>query len=40
MKTACPKDGTATASPLPPSYSPEDKYGKYRRAGKQMLNSA
>ncbi|MDP6658255.1 MAG: RNA-protein complex protein Nop10 [Candidatus Poseidoniia archaeon] len=27
----CPECGSATASPLPPRYSPEDRYGKYRR---------
>ena len=27
----CPKCGSATQSPLPPRYSPEDRYGKYRR---------
>ena len=27
----CPEGGSATASPLPPRYSPEDRYGKYRR---------
>ena len=26
-----PECGSATASPLPPRYSPEDRYGKYRR---------
>ena len=26
-----PACGSATASPLPPRYSPEDRYGKYRR---------
>ena len=27
----CPECGSATQSPLPPGYSPEDRYGKYRR---------
>jgi len=27
----CPVCGTATVNPEPPRYSPEDKYGKYRR---------
>ena len=27
----CPKCSSATHSPLPPRYSPEDRYGKYRR---------
>jgi H/ACA ribonucleoprotein complex subunit 3 len=31
MKESCPKCGSKTANPHPPSFSPEDKYGKYRR---------
>jgi len=31
MKDVCPKCGSAAASPQPPKYSPEDKYGKWRR---------
>lgn len=31
MKEICPKCGGKTLSPKPPKYSPEDKYGKYRR---------
>ncbi len=27
----CPKCGKPTSDPSPPSYSPEDKYGRYRR---------
>tara|TARA_B100000676_G_scaffold228602_1_gene226816 strand:- start:190 stop:342 length:153 start_codon:yes stop_codon:yes gene_type:complete len=27
----CPDCSSATSNPLPPRYSPEDKYGKYRR---------
>jgi len=34
MKAACPKCGCAAKSPLPPSFSPEDRYGKYRRVAK------
>jgi len=34
MKDACPKCGAATKSPLPPPFSPEDRYGRYRRAAK------
>lgn len=31
LKVQCPKCGAATVNPLPPKYSPEDPYGKYRR---------
>jgi H/ACA ribonucleoprotein complex subunit 3 len=31
LKERCPQCGGATASPLPPKYSPEDRYGAYRR---------
>ena len=31
LQKECPKCGTATESPLPPRYSPEDRYGAYRR---------
>ena len=38
LKDVCPKCGskskTKTKSAHPPSFSPEDKYGKYRRAAK------
>ncbi|MDI6799055.1 MAG: RNA-protein complex protein Nop10 [Candidatus Aenigmarchaeota archaeon] len=30
FKEFCPKCNQKTASPLPPPYSPQDKYGKYR----------
>jgi len=32
LAAACPECGAETLSPLPPRYSPEDHYGKYRRA--------
>lgn len=32
LKEICPKCGEKTTSPEPPKYSPENKYGKYRRA--------
>ncbi len=28
---SCPKCGAQTVQPAPPRFSPEDKYGKYRR---------
>ncbi len=31
FKEFCPKCKEKTISPLPPPFSPEDKYGKYRR---------
>ena len=34
MKTACPKCNTVTYDRKPPKYSPDDKYGKYRRMAK------
>jgi H/ACA ribonucleoprotein complex subunit 3 len=32
FKDSCPKCGSKTINPEPPKFSPEDKYGKYRRA--------
>lgn len=31
LRDACPKCGARTGSPLPPRFSPEDRYGRYRR---------
>lgn len=31
IKEECPKCGQKTVRPIPPKYSPVDKYGKYRR---------
>ena len=31
FKGSCPKCGNKTVNPEPPKFSPEDKYGKYRR---------
>lgn len=31
LKPACPSCGAATASSHPPRYSPENRYGLYRR---------
>ncbi|HLB67461.1 MAG TPA: RNA-protein complex protein Nop10 [Thermoplasmata archaeon] len=31
LRDTCPKCGAASASPIPPRYSPEDRHGKYRR---------
>ncbi|MEA4977450.1 MAG: RNA-protein complex protein Nop10 [Methanomassiliicoccaceae archaeon] len=31
FKEDCPACGKHTSSPIPPKYSPEDRYGAYRR---------
>ena len=31
MKDVCPKCGHPASRPSPPRYSPEDRYGEYRR---------
>lgn len=31
MEKKCPKCGGEVVRPIPPRYSPVDKYGKYRR---------
>jgi len=31
LKDICPKCGRASKNPQPPKFSPEDKYGKWRR---------
>ncbi len=31
LRETCPRCGATTVAPLPPRYSPEDRYGKYRR---------
>ncbi|MCL4332442.1 MAG: RNA-protein complex protein Nop10 [Candidatus Thermoplasmatota archaeon] len=30
MENVCPKCGSPTISTIPPRFSPQDKYGKYR----------
>jgi len=34
LKVACPKCGGPTKNPNPPPFSPEDRFGKYRRIAK------
>lgn len=34
---ACPSCGVATGSPHPPRFSPEDRYGAYRRKLKMEM---
>jgi H/ACA ribonucleoprotein complex subunit 3 len=36
LKDACPSCGRPTGSPMPPRYSPEDRYGAYRRKLKRV----
>jgi len=36
LKAACPDCGIATMIPLPPRYSPEDRFGAYRRKLKKL----
>ena len=35
LKDTCPQCKAATTNPLPAKYSPEDKYGSYRRTAKK-----
>jgi len=37
IKKACPKCSFMTLSTKPAKYSPEDKYGHYRRLAKQQI---
>tara|TARA_B100000029_G_scaffold507726_1_gene593021 strand:- start:3560 stop:3718 length:159 start_codon:yes stop_codon:yes gene_type:complete len=36
QKQICKNCNSKTINPLPPKYSPEDKYGKYRRKALQQ----
>ncbi|MDP3990267.1 MAG: RNA-protein complex protein Nop10 [archaeon] len=36
LKDICQKCGAKTIQPKPPKYSPEDKYGQYRREEKKQ----
>jgi len=38
LQTSCTKCSGKTSNPLPPKFSPEDKYGKYRRMLKEKFN--
>lgn len=31
LKNVCPRCGMSTSVPIPPRYSPEDRWGAYRR---------
>ncbi|TFH07674.1 MAG: RNA-protein complex protein Nop10 [Candidatus Thorarchaeota archaeon] len=33
----CPKCGSPVSDPKPPKYSPQDKYGVYRRKAKRKI---
>ena len=37
LKEICPKCGSKSISPKPAKFSPEDKYGKYRRKIKKEI---
>ena len=39
LKKSCPICKTKTTTPKPAKYSPEDKYGKYRRIEKKKFIS-
>jgi len=39
LKEICPACGNRTVQAIPPRYSPEDKYGKYRRMLKKEVKS-
>ena len=38
LESTCTKCSSKTSNPLPPKFSPEDKYGKYRRMLKEQVN--
>lgn len=37
LRASCPKCGAATVMAMPAKYSPEDRYGEYRRRLKREL---
>lgn len=37
LKLKCPKCKIKTKNPKPPKYSPEDRYGKWRRIQKKKM---
>jgi H/ACA ribonucleoprotein complex subunit 3 len=39
LKEICPYCGKKTVSPHPPKYSPQDKFGKFRREAFKELES-
>lgn len=39
LKPVCPKCGKATVTIQLPKYSPEDKYGKWRRVYKKLIKT-
>ena len=38
LESYCNKCNSQTSNPLPPKFSPEDRYGKYRRMLKEKFN--
>ncbi len=37
MKQFCPKCSSKTDNPKPPKWSPDDKFGAYRRKAKKLI---
>jgi len=37
MKPRCPQCSHRAATPTPPKYSPEDRYGEYRRRLRELV---
>lgn len=37
MKAVCDNCGEKTVTPVPPKYSPDDKFGEYRRRAKRQM---
>ena len=37
LKTVCPKCDSPTVTPKPAKFSPEDKWGRYRRMAKEEI---
>ncbi|MHC1709987.1 MAG: RNA-protein complex protein Nop10 [Methanomassiliicoccales archaeon] len=35
LKDTCPRCGSHTSTPIPPRFSPDDRYGEYRRRARQ-----
>jgi len=40
LREACPRCGAPAGNPMPPRYSPEDRYGSYRRRLKREGENA
>ncbi|ODS39073.1 MAG: ribosome biogenesis protein [Candidatus Altiarchaeales archaeon WOR_SM1_86-2] len=40
LMAECPRCGNPSSDPVPPRYSPEDRYGKYRRMLKKEMEDS